>query len=163
MRSRFVHRISELLGTQSHDADDQMDPSLEADAEARRALVRSLGILGATAAIQLAVVAFSGSVALLGDGLQNVADALTAVPLLLVCGLASRAPTKRYTYGYGRAEDLAGLFVIAMVACSQRWPPSRRSTGDPLPAFSTTNLHPGATGSVGATLEVASAASPARR
>ncbi|MGH9109780.1 MAG: cation diffusion facilitator family transporter [Acidimicrobiales bacterium] len=117
-RLRFVHCISELLGAHSHDVADQMNPSLEADAEGRRALVQSLGILGATAAIQLAVAAFSGSVALLGDGLHNVADALTAGPLLLAFGLASRAPTKRYTYGYGRAEDLAGLFVIAMVALS---------------------------------------------
>ncbi len=118
LRSRLTHGISEVLGAHSHDVADQMDPSLEADAEGRRALVCSLGILGATAAVQLAVVAFSGSVALLGDGLHNVADALTAVPLLLAFGLAKRAPTKRYTYGYGRAEDLAGLFVIAMVALS---------------------------------------------
>ena len=49
-----------------------------------------------------------GSVALLGDTLHNVADALTAVPLLIAFRLARRPPTKRYTYGYGRAEDLAG-------------------------------------------------------
>ena len=71
----------------------------------------------------------SGSVALLGDTLHNVADALTAVPLLIAFTLARRPPTKRYTYGYGRAEDLGGLFVIAMIALSARWPPTRRSTG----------------------------------
>ena len=118
LHSRLAHRISELLGVHSHDMADQMDSSLEADADGRRALVRSLGILGATAAIQLAVADLSGSVALLGDGLHNVADALTAVPLLLAFGLARRAPTKRYTYGWGRAEDLAGLVVIVMVAFS---------------------------------------------
>ena len=60
----------------------------------------------------------SGSVALLGDTLHNVADALTAVPLLVAFRLARRPPTKRYTYGYGRAEDLGGLFVIAMITLS---------------------------------------------
>ncbi len=78
----------------------------------------SLAILAATAAIQAVVVVLSGSVALLGDTLHNVADALTAVPLLIAFRLALRRPTKRYTYGYGRAEDLAGVFVIAMIALS---------------------------------------------
>jgi cation diffusion facilitator family transporter len=57
-------------------------------------------------------------VALLGDTLHNVADACTAIPLLIAFGLAKRAPTKRYTYGYARAEDLAGLFVVAMITLS---------------------------------------------
>ena len=118
LRLRLAHLISRVLGAHSHDMADQTDSSLEADAEGRRALVRSLGILGLTAALQLAVAVFSGSVALLGDGLHNVADALTAVPLLVAFGLSRRAPTKRFTYGYGRAEDVAGLFVIVMVVLS---------------------------------------------
>jgi cation diffusion facilitator family transporter len=32
--------------------------------------------------------------------------------------LGRRAATRRYTYGFGRAEDLAGLFVVAMIALS---------------------------------------------
>lgn len=58
-----------------------------------------------TAAIQAVVVVLSGSVALLGDTLHNVADALTAVPLLIAFRLARRPPTKRFTYGYGRADQ----------------------------------------------------------
>ncbi|MDA8284867.1 MAG: cation diffusion facilitator family transporter [Actinomycetota bacterium] len=112
------HAVAEVLGTHSHDPADQVDSALEADAAGRRALYASLVILGVTAAIQLAVVAVSGSVALLGDGLHNVADALTAVPLLVAFSLARRPPTRRYPYGYGRAEDLGGLFVIAMIALS---------------------------------------------
>jgi len=91
---------------------------LEADAAGRRALLISLAVLALTAAIQAVVVVLSGSVALLGDTLHNFADALTAVPLLIAFRLASRPPTKRYTYGYGRAEDLGGLFVIAMITLS---------------------------------------------
>src|SRR5918995_1383509 len=116
--SRLRHGISELLGGHSHDASDQIDDALEANAAGRHALLISLVGLGVTAALQALVVLLSGSVALLGDTLHNVADALTAVPLLVAFTLARRPANKRYTYGYGRAEDLAGLFVIAMIALS---------------------------------------------
>ena len=89
----------------------------------------SLAILAVTAALQAVVVVFSGSVALLGDTLHNVADALTAVPLLMAFRLAHRPPTKRYTYGYGRAEDLGGLFVIAMISLSSVLAALRPSIG----------------------------------
>jgi cation diffusion facilitator family transporter len=118
VRDRARHALSEVFGGHSHDPADQIDDTLAADAAGRRALLISLAGLGVTAAFQLVVVAMSGSVALLGDTLHNFADALTAIPLLVAFTLARRAPTKRYTYGYGRAEDLGGLFVIAMIALS---------------------------------------------
>jgi len=116
--SRVRHGLSEAVGGHSHDAADQVDERLEANADGRRALLISLVILAATAVLQAVVVLLSGSVALLGDTLHNVADALTAVPLLVAFRLATRPANKRYTYGYGRAEDLGGLFVIAMIALS---------------------------------------------
>ena len=61
---------------------------------------------------------WSGSVALLGDTVHNAADALTAVPLGIAFTLGRRAPTRRYTYGYGRAEDLAGVVIVAVIAAS---------------------------------------------
>ena len=115
---RLRHLVADMVGGHSHDAADQIDNALEADTSGRRALIISLAALAVTAVIQLVVVVLSGSVALLGDTLHNFADALTAVPLLIAFALAKRAPTKQYTYGYGRAEDLAGLFVIAMIALS---------------------------------------------
>ncbi|WP_328823387.1 cation diffusion facilitator family transporter [Metallococcus carri] len=117
-RGRVRHVLSEVIGGHSHDAADQVDQAMEADAAGRRALLISLAGLVVTASIQAVVVVLSGSVALLGDTLHNVADALTAVPLLIAFALAKRPASKRYTYGYGRAEDLAGLFVIAMIALS---------------------------------------------
>src|SRR5829696_2947188 len=116
--SRLRHGFSELVGGHSHDASDQIDDALEANAAGRRALLISLVGLGLTAALQAVVVLLSGSVALLGDTLHNLADALTAVPLLAAFALARRPANKRYTYGYGRAEDLAGLFIVAMIALS---------------------------------------------
>ena len=115
---RVRHALASVFGGHSHDAADQLDDVLEADASGRRALVISLVGLAVTAGLQAVVVGLSGSVALLGDTLHNVADALTAIPLLVAFTLARRAPTKRYTYGYGRAEDLGGVFVIAMITLS---------------------------------------------
>nr|WP_245827760.1 cation diffusion facilitator family transporter [Sinomonas mesophila] len=83
-----------------------------------RALKISLFALLATTVLQFAVVLVSGSVALLADTVHNFSDALTAVPLWVAFILARRPVTKRYTYGYGRAEDLAGIFIVGVVALS---------------------------------------------
>ncbi|WP_199564911.1 cation diffusion facilitator family transporter [Spongiactinospora rosea] len=91
---------------------------METSAEGLRALWISLAVLGFTAVVQAAVVAVSGSVALLGDTMHNAADALTAVPLAIAFLLGRRAPTRRYTYGYGRAEDLAGVVIVLVIAAS---------------------------------------------
>jgi cation diffusion facilitator family transporter len=115
---RVRHEVSDLFGGHSHDTADMVDDALEATQKGRRALWLSLLGLAATALLQGVVVALSGSVALLGDTLHNAADALTAVPLLVAFALARRSPTKRLTYGYGRAEDLGGLLVVAMIAGS---------------------------------------------
>ena len=71
-----------------------------------------------TALLQLVVVLISGSVALLADTIHNFSDALTAVPLWVAFVLGRRAASRRYTYGFGRIEDLAGLFIVAMIAIS---------------------------------------------
>jgi len=110
--------VSGLFSPHSHDAADSIDPALTASADGMRALKISLVGLAVTASVQVVVVVFSGSVALLGDTIHNFADALTAVPLGIAFLLGRRRPTKRYTYGYGRAEDLAGIFVVAMIALS---------------------------------------------
>jgi cation diffusion facilitator family transporter len=89
-----------------------------AGADGMRALWLSFAVLMATAAAQAVVVAFSGSVALLGDTLHNLADALTAVPLAIALVLGRRAATRRFTYGLGRAEDLAGLIILTVIAAS---------------------------------------------
>ncbi len=91
---------------------------MEASAQGMRALWISLAVLVVTAALQAVVVALSGSVALLGDTLHNAADALTAVPLAVAFVAGRRPPNRRYTYGYGRAEDLAGVVIVLVMALS---------------------------------------------
>src|SRR5215210_5211723 len=71
-----------------------------------------------TALFQLVVVWFSGSVALLADTIHNVGDAATAVPLWIAFTLARRKPSKRFTYGYGRVEDLAGVAIVLTILAS---------------------------------------------
>ncbi|MBT0566012.1 cation diffusion facilitator family transporter [Williamsia sp. CHRR-6] len=110
--------IPHALRPHSHDTVDKVDDAMESSAVGIRAVQISLAVLLITALAQAAVVAASGSVALLADTVHNFSDALTAVPLWIAFVLGRRAPTRRHTYGYGRAEDLAGLFVIAMIALS---------------------------------------------
>jgi cation diffusion facilitator family transporter len=110
--------LRHLLRPHSHQAADQVDEVMEASAEGMRVLWISLGVLGLTAVIQLVVTVLSGSVALLGDTLHNAADALTALPLGVAFVAGRRPPTRRYTYGFGRAEDLAGIVIVAIIAAS---------------------------------------------
>jgi cation diffusion facilitator family transporter len=71
-----------------------------------------------TAFLQIIVVMYSGSVALLADTIHNIGDAVTAVPLLIAFKLLHKKPTKRFTYGYGRVEDLAGVFIVLIILIS---------------------------------------------
>jgi divalent metal cation (Fe/Co/Zn/Cd) transporter len=107
-----------IFAPYSHDAADSIDTALESSERGIRAVKISFAALLCTSAFQLAVIVASGSVALLADTIHNFSDALTTIPLFIAFRLARRRPTRRYTYGYGRAEDIAGLFVIAMIALS---------------------------------------------
>ncbi|WP_373284513.1 cation diffusion facilitator family transporter [Cnuibacter physcomitrellae] len=91
---------------------------MEASTAGVRALKISLLILLATTILQAVIVAFTGSIALLADTIHNFADALTAVPLWIAFMLGRRVATRRYTFGFGRAEDLAGMFIVFVVALS---------------------------------------------
>ncbi|MGK2880599.1 MAG: cation diffusion facilitator family transporter [Mycobacterium sp.] len=110
--------LAELFKPHSHDAADSVDSALEASGEGIRAVKISLVALMLTAIAQTAVVIATGSVALLADTIHNFSDALTAVPLWIAFVLGRRRPNASYTYGYGRAEDLAGVFIVIMIALS---------------------------------------------
>lgn len=110
--------IGSLFTSHSHDAADSVDSALEASADGIRAVKISLVALLTTAIAQAVVVVLTGSVALLADTIHNFSDALTAVPLWIAFVLGRRVASRRYTYGYGRAEDLAGVFIVAMIALS---------------------------------------------
>jgi cation diffusion facilitator family transporter len=110
--------MKEIFAPHSHDAADSVDDALESSAAGIRAVKTSLVVLGLTAIAQVAIVITSGSIALAADTIHNFSDALTAVPLWIAFALSTKAATRRYTYGFGRVEDLAGLFVVAMITLS---------------------------------------------
>ncbi|WP_346769394.1 cation diffusion facilitator family transporter [Planctomonas sp. JC2975] len=110
--------LYDLFVPHTHDAADAVDDSLEASRAGVTAVKVSMFVLLGTTLLQFGFVLFTGSVALLADTIHNFADALTAVPLWIAFVLGRRIATRRYTYGYGRAEDLAGLFIIFVVALS---------------------------------------------
>ncbi|MFG1944256.1 cation diffusion facilitator family transporter [Nonomuraea sp. NPDC048826] len=116
--SRRRSRLRHLLAPHSHDSGDKVDAALESSSRGMRVLAISFAVLMATAAVQAVIVVLSGSVALLGDTLHNLADALTAVPLAIAFSVGRRAATRRFTYGYGRAEDLAGIVIVLLIAAS---------------------------------------------
>ena len=114
----FRSAVLEVFAPHSHDASDSIDDALESSAAGIRAVKISLLVLFATAIAQIVIVVLSGSIALLADTIHNFSDALTAIPLWTAFALGTRTATRRYTYGFGRAEDIAGLFVIAMITLS---------------------------------------------
>lgn len=110
--------LGPLLHQHHHDHAGSIDDAVLADQAGRRALAVGLAGLMLTAAVQAVVVGFSGSVGLLADTIHNFADALTALPIGLAFWAARRPANLRYTYGYGRAEDLAGLAVVTVMTVS---------------------------------------------
>src|SRR5262249_3862514 len=102
----------------THDSADRLDTALECSRRGIRTLVWSFTGLFLTAVLQLALVLVTGSARLLGDPIHNFADALTALPIGIAFLLGRRVATRRYTYGLGRAEDLAGVVVVLVIAAS---------------------------------------------
>jgi cation diffusion facilitator family transporter len=111
-------QVRHVVTPHSHDSADRFDTALETSKRGMRTLVWSFVALFITAILQLVVVLFTGSVALLGDTIHNFADALTALPVGIAFILGRRVATRRYTYGLGRAEDLAGVVVVLIIAAS---------------------------------------------
>lgn len=114
----LLQRLRDLVVPHTHDPAEKVDTAMESSRDGIRALWISFTALLVTAFLQGGVVAISGSVALLGDTLHNAADALTALPLGVAFLLGRRAATRRYTYGFGRAEDIAGIVIVLTIAAS---------------------------------------------
>jgi cation diffusion facilitator family transporter len=120
-RTRFgtlLHRIGHVF---SHDHDHvggHGGSVLDTGAVGIRATKVSLVALGITTLLQAIIVIFSGSVALLSDTVHNLGDALTAIPLWIAFAVGRRRPTRSYTHGFGRFEDVAGLLIVVAIAAS---------------------------------------------
>jgi len=113
----IIQEAIPFLHGHSH-AEANVDAALESNSRGIWALKISLLGLGATALFQVVIALISGSTSLLADTIHNFSDAFTAVPLWIAFVLARRAANRRYTYGYGRAEDLAGVVIVLMIFAS---------------------------------------------
>ena len=118
-----LHRLAAALHlpgfTHDHShADLAADRAFLDNRLAVRTVWLALLALGATTALQIVIYVASGSVALLADTVHNLGDALNSVPLLFAFYLARRAANRRYTYGYGRLEDIAGVFIVVSIGFS---------------------------------------------
>jgi cation diffusion facilitator family transporter len=95
-----------------------VDPSITTSERGLWAIKWSFIGLAATAMLELVVVFISGSVALLADTIHNFGDAATAIPLAIAFWFARKRPSDRFTFGYGRVEDLAGVAIVLTILAS---------------------------------------------
>ncbi|MCO5216950.1 MAG: cation diffusion facilitator family transporter [Thermomicrobiales bacterium] len=113
----WIGRVFHLHGHE-HGHNDGVWDHARSTQEGIRTVWIALGALALTALLQVVIFTLSGSVALLADTVHNFGDMLNSVPLLLAFYLARRPPTRRYTYGYGRAEDVAGIIIVVSILFS---------------------------------------------
>jgi cation diffusion facilitator family transporter len=107
--------VKNIFVPHSHDPQQAaLDAALATDRGIRAVKVSFVALM-ATAIFQVVIVFISGSAALLADTIHNFSDALTAIPLGIAFWLSRRARDRRYTYGFGRAEDIAGVIIVLMI------------------------------------------------
>jgi len=113
----ILARVRGIFG-HSHQIADKIDETMESNELGIRTLKITLLIFLVTATFQLCIALASGSVALLADSIHNFADASTSIPLWIAFALARRGVSKRFTYGYGKVEDVAGVVIVFIILAS---------------------------------------------
>ena len=95
---------------------------VDADLYGNRAGLRAVQISTAgmllIAVIQFAIAWIGGSAGLFADALHNFGDVFTTIALWIAFVISNRAANQRYTYGYYRSEDLAGIFIVLVIIAS---------------------------------------------
>ncbi|MDD4032616.1 MAG: cation diffusion facilitator family transporter [Bacteroidales bacterium] len=68
-----------------------------------------IGILGNgfLSAAKITIGIFSGSLAVIGDGIDSASDIIISVLTLLIAGIVSKPPDARYAWGYEKADMIA--------------------------------------------------------
>src|SRR6266480_7152539 len=105
-----------------HDGHGHEHGRVDADLYGNRAGLRAVQISTAgmflVSAIQFAIAWIGGSAGLFADALHNFGDVFTTIALWIAFVISNRAANQRYTYGYYRAEDLAGIFIVLVIIAS---------------------------------------------
>jgi cation diffusion facilitator family transporter len=114
-----LHRHSDRSHRHDHGhSHGYIDVSITTSSRGLWAVKWSFVGMFATAVFQVVIVAITGSVALLADTIHNFGDAATAIPLAIAFLFARKKPTKQFSFGYGRVEDLAGAMVVVTILFS---------------------------------------------
>lgn len=108
-------QIKHAITPHSHDAIDKIQTSEEARADGIRTAWIGLAGMISVALVQIVIVMFSGSIGLLADTVHSFGHAVTTIPLVIAFKLGARKATQRYSYGYRRAEDVAGIFIVFII------------------------------------------------
>ncbi|HHU38342.1 MAG TPA: cation transporter [Propionibacterium sp.] len=111
-------QVKHALTPHSHDHTEAIQSAEESSREGIRAAWISLAGMGITAGLQIVIVAISGSIGLLADTLHNLGHLATTIPLIIAFRIGRRPPSRRYSFGLRRAEDLVGLLISAVIAVS---------------------------------------------
>lgn len=114
----WISTIFHLHGHSHQHVELATDQSFIDNTAGIRTVWLALAALTITSIVQIVIVLWSGSVALLADTVHNIGDGLNSIPLLIAFYLARRVATRRYTYGFARAEDVAGIFIVLSIAFS---------------------------------------------
>lgn len=117
-----THEHGEHNHDHDHGAHGHEHGKVDADLYGNRAGLRAVQISTAgmflVAAIQFAIAWIGGSAGLFADALHNFGDVFTTIALWIAFVISNRAANQRYTYGYYRAEDLAGIFIVLVIITS---------------------------------------------
>jgi len=109
-------------GGHKHGGHGHEHGKVDADLYGNKAGLRAVQISTAgmllVALIQFAIAAIGGSAGLFADALHNLGDVFTTVALWIAFVISNRAANQRYTYGYYRSEDLAGIFIVLVIIAS---------------------------------------------
>ena len=89
----------------------------------RTGIINRTSILGIVvnvliAGVKIAAGLLASSIAIVSEGVNNAADALTSVLTMVGTRLAGRHPDAKHPFGYGRIEYLTGLVVAVVIIVS---------------------------------------------
>jgi cation diffusion facilitator family transporter len=114
----WISTIFHLYGHSHQQTEMIRDKAFINNEEGIRTVWLALAALTLTSILQIVIVLWSGSIALFADTVHNIGDGLNSIPLLIAFYLARRVATRRYNYGFARAEDIAGVFIVLSIAFS---------------------------------------------
>jgi len=125
-RDHDVHKHDHDHSHEDHDHEEKNHGhehgKVDADLYGNRAGLRAVQISTAgmllVSLIQFAIAWIGGSAGLFADALHNFGDVFTTIALWIAFVISNRAANQRYTYGYYRAEDLAGIFIVLVIIAS---------------------------------------------